>query len=441
MFLYIHAPRTPTGLSRNRFRLGGLLAFAMASGLAHAQGAGLGLDQALRIATQRSASTQAASASVQASREMAAKSDQLPDPMLKFGVDNLPVNGPDKFSLSRDFMTMRRVGIEQQWVSSDKRMVRAQRGQRGVEAEQASYLANVAKVREETAIAWINVLYAQRTVELLKALEHETSQDFSTGQAALRGAKVGTADVLQAQSTLAQAQDRTRKGEQALGSARTVLARWMAAPVASVASVAGTLPVLTSHVPNLAVEELEKYHPMLMNARRAISLADADTAVATSERNPDWRFEASYAQRGSQYSNMVSVGVSIPLPVNRSRRQDRDIAEKSALGTKARMQYEETLRELQAEIQDQSLTLASLNERAAQMKSQLLPAANQQVEVATAAYRSGTGSLAAVFNARRMALDARMQVLDVEKEAAVTWARLEFHVVPHDPASIERAEQ
>jgi outer membrane protein TolC len=70
-----------------------------------------------------------------------------------------------------------------------------------------------------------------------------------------------------------------------------------------------------------------------------------------------------------------------------------------------------------------------------------LPAANQQVEVAIAAYRSGTGSLAAVFNAKRMALDAQMQVLDVEKEAAITWAKLEYHVIPHNQVTAGRAEQ
>jgi outer membrane protein TolC len=440
MILHVHTPLAPTGQSRNPFRFSALMALALVSTFAQAQTAGLGLDQALQMATQRSASSQAAQASVQASREMALKADQLPDPMLKFGVDNLPVNGPDKFSLNRDFMTMRRVAIEQQWVSSDKRAARAQRGQRAVETEEASYLTNVAKVREETAVAWINVFYARQAVELLKALENETRQDLATGQAALRGGKMGASEVLQAQLTLSQAQDRTRKGEQALKTAQTALSRWVATPVEV---VAGALPALTSHVPNLTVEELEKYHPMLLSARRAITLADAETAVATRERNPDWRFEAGYAQRGSQYSNMVSVGITIPLPVNRAQRQDRDIAEKSALGTKARMQYEDALRELKAEIEDQSLTLASLKERVVQLKTHLLPAANQQVEVATAAYRSGTGSLAAVFNTKRMALDAQMQVLDVEKEAAITWTKLEYHVIPHNQVQVSagRVEQ
>src|SRR5690606_32349437 len=113
-------------------------------------------------------------------------------------------------------------------------------------------------------------------------------------------------------------------------------------------------------------------------ARRAINLADADSTVATRESNPDWSVEAAYSQRGSQYSNMVSFGISIPLPVNRAQKQNRDIAEKSALGTKARMQYEEALRDLQTDIESQSSTLESLKERIQQLNAQLLPAASQQ---------------------------------------------------------------
>jgi outer membrane protein TolC len=438
MFFSVNALPASESRVLRLIHLSALVALAFAPALSLAEPGGLTLNQALQLGVQHSASSQAVAASVQASREMAVKADQLPDPMLKLGVDNLPVTGEDKYSLTRDFMTMRRVGIEQQWVSSDKRTARAERGQRAVDAEEANYLANVADVRKETAVAWINVLFAQRSLELLKSLENETRQDLTTGQAALRGAKTGVADVLQAQLALTQAKDRTRKGEQVLRSARTALSRWIAVPVET---VAGTLPPLTSHVVNLPVEELEKYHPMLLAAKRAVALADAETTVATTERRPDWSFEAAYAQRGSQYSNMVSVGVSIPLPVNRVQKQDRDIAEKSALGTKARMQYEDARRQLQAEIEDQALTLSSLQERVSQLKSEFLPTANQQVELATAAYRSGTGSLAAVFNAKRMALDAQMQVLDVENEAATTWAKLEYHVIPHDQTAMRRADQ
>lgn len=438
MCLRIKTPLISNNQSRRLFQLGILLALTISSTGLHAQSAGLTLNEALRLSLQRAPLAKAAEASVQASREAAARADQLPDPTLKVGIDNVPVAGPDRFSTTRDFMTMRRVGIEQQWVSSNKRAARAERAQRAVGMEEGNYLESVAKIRDETARAWVNVLYSQRALALLKAMEKATAEDFAAMKAAHRGAKATASDVVQAQLTLAQAQDATRKAEQDLTNARIGLARWTVNPVEAVADES---PSLVSHVANLPMEELEKSHPMVLSARRAIDLADADTAVASRERRPDWTVEAGFSQRGSQYSNMVSIGVSIPLPVNRAQRQDRDVAEKSALGTKARLQYEDALREIQTEIRSQATTLTSLKERLAFFNSQLLPPASSQVDLATAAYRAGTGSLSAVFNARKMLLEKQLQATELEKEAALTWARLEHHLVPHDVVSAGKAAQ
>ncbi len=429
---------TPTRQSHRVCQLSVLIALAFGPTIVHAQTGGLTLDEALRLALQASPSTKAANASVDASREAAAKADQLPDPMLKVGLDNLPVTGKDKFSTTADFMTMRRIGIEQQWVSAEKRSARKERAQRAVEMEEGDSLANVAKVREETAKSWINVLFAQRSLALFKSIEKEMTDDLGAVQAAHRGAKASASDVLQAQMIRTQAQDAIRKAEQDLMSAQISLKRWTFVPAKTVADL---MPPLVSHVPGLTVADLEKYHPMVLTARRAENLAEADVVVAARERKPDWTFEAGFSQRGSQYSNMISVGVSIPLPVNRAQKQDRDIAEKSALRTKAQLQYEDALREMQTEIQTLSTTLTSLSDRAAQLTLQLLPPASEQVELAIAAYRAGTGSLTAVFNARRMLLEKQLQVTDLEKEAALTWAKLELHVIPHDMVSAGRAAQ
>jgi outer membrane protein TolC len=415
-----------------------ILACTLMPVLAHAQSTGLTLDQALQIASTASASNKAAQASVVASTEASAKADQLPDPTLKVGLDNLPVTGPDKFSTTADFMTMRRIGIEQQWVSSDKRKARLERSKRAVEAEEGAYLENVAKVREEAGKAWIAVLFTQRAAGLYNLIEKEMGEDLGAAQAAHRGAKASASDVLQAQLELVQGKDDTRKAEQEFKSARIGLSRWLRIPVDLVADAS---PPMTTHVADIALADLEKYHPMVLNARRAVTLADADTNVATKERTPDWSFEAGFAQRGSQYSNMISVGISIPLAVNRAQRQDRDVAEKSAIGTKARLQYEDAVLEQQAQIQMLSAELESIKERLTHLKSDLIPPASQQVELAVAAYRSGVGTLTAVFKSKRTLLEKQLQINELEKEAALTWAKLELHVIPHDMPNAARSEQ
>ncbi|WP_333992833.1 TolC family protein [Burkholderia orbicola] len=406
----------------------------LVAGAVHAQPSPLTLDAALQSATDRSASMQAAQASVLARSEAAVKAGQLPDPMLKAGIDNLPVNGGQRFTVGQDFMTMRRIGIEQEWVSGDKRRLRTALADEQVGRERAGYLVQLAAVRRQTATAWLDAVYAKQALALQQALLGHMNHELDATQASYRGAKASAGDVVQARAMLAQTQDQVLKAQQAYRTALIALARWTALPVTD---VAGTPPAPESFVSALPPDELRLSQPALVAAADDIAVAEADAAVANSERSPNWTWEIAYQQRGGAYSNMVSVGVSIPLPLNRKNRQNRDVAEKAALATKARLMYEDTLRQVQADIRTQSDTLASGRERIANLSAALLPAADQRVQLATAAYRAGTGSLADTFAARRAQLEAQLQVLDLRRDVSQTWAQLEYQVVPSAMAAAQ----
>ncbi|PAJ76981.1 TolC family protein [Burkholderia ubonensis] len=404
-----------------------LVAALLVAGVAHAQPAPFTLDAALQAATDRSSSMQAAQASVRASSEAAVKAGQLPDPMLKAGIDNLPVNGPQRFTIGQDFMTMRRIGIEQEWVSGEKRRLRSALANEMVGRERAGYLVQLANVRQQTAAAWLNAVYANKALALQQALLDHMRHELAATNASYRGAKASAADVVQAQAMLAQTQDQVLKAQQAYQTALIGLSRWTAVPVSD---VSGEPPAPESFVSSLPPDELRLSQPTLVAAADDIAVAEADTAVADSERSPNWTWELAYQQRGGAYSNMVSVGVTIPLPLNRKNRQNRDVAEKAELATRARLMYEDALRQVQADIRAQSATLASGRERIANLGRSLLPAADQRVQLANAAYRAGSGSLADTFAARRAQLEAQLQVLDLKREVSQTWAQLEYQVVP-----------
>lgn len=433
------APRLGTSRPlRAALQLALLTALSCASALAFGQAANLTLDEALRLATQASAANQAAQATVQASTEAAARAGQLPDPMLKLGIDNVPLSGPDQFSTTADFMTMRKLGIEQQWVSADKRAARQLRASRAVEAEQGAYLDTVARVRAEAGKAWLTMLYAQRALQLYRQLEQETAADLRAVRASHRGAQATATDVLQSQLEQAQAGDDTRRAEQELKAARIALKRWTRVQADAVADAA---PPLSAHAATKDEATLEQRHPAAIAAQRASALADADAALAVRERSPDWTFEAGFSQRGSQYANMFSFGVSIPLTVNRGQRQDREVAEKSALATSARLRRDDALLELRAQRDTMASELDSTRQRIAQLDADLLPAVREQAALATAAYRSGAGPLSAVFKARRTLLEKQLQLNELEKQAALTWARLELDLIPHELAQAAGAAQ
>ncbi|KVS41627.1 TolC family protein [Burkholderia ubonensis] len=409
-----------------------LVAALLVAGVAHAQQAPFTLDAALQAATDRSSSMQAAQASVRASSEAAVKAGQLPDPLLKAGIDNLPVNGPQRFTIGQDFMTMRRIGIEQEWVSGEKRRLRSALANEMVGRERAGYLVQLANVRQQTAAAWLNAVYANKALTLQQALLDHMRHELAATNASYRGAKASAADVVQAQAMLAQTQDQVLKAQQAYQTALIGLSRWTAVPVSE---VTGEPPAPESFVSLLSPDQLRLSQPTLVAAADDIAVAEADTAVADSERSPNWTWELAYQQRGGAYSNMVSVGVTIPLPLNRKNRQNRDVAEKAELATRARLIYEDALRQVQADIRAQSATLASGRERIANLGRSLLPAADQRVQLANAAYRAGSGSLADTFAARRAQLEAQLQVLDLKREVSQTWAQLEYQVVPSTMAA------
>jgi outer membrane protein TolC len=402
-------------------------ALLLASMATHAQETPITLEAALQAATDHSASMGAAQASVRASSEAAARAAQLPDPMLRAGVDNLPVTGQQKFTIGQDFMTMRRIGIEQEWVSSEKRRLRSALADDVVERERAGYLRQLANTRQQTATAWLNATYAKKAVVLQQELAEHMNHELEAIKATYRAAKSTAADVIQARAMLAQTQDQLLRARQSLQTALIGLSRWTATPVSD---VSGAPPAPLSYVTILPPEELREVQPVLVAASREIAVADADTSVANSNRSPNWSWDVAYQQRGGAYSNMVSIGVSIPLPINRKDRQDRDVNEKAELATRARLMYEDAQRQVEADIRAQSATLASGRERIASLSKSLLPAADQRVQLAAGAYRAGTGSLADTFAARRAQLDAELQVLDLQRDVSQTWAQLEYQVVP-----------
>jgi hypothetical protein len=123
LFFRVHCFRARALHSSQAARRNGFAALALLTAVALPQAgfpqSTLSLAEAQRIAVERSRQLAAQDASITASREMAVAAGQLPDAVLKFGIDNLPVDGADQFSVTRDFMTMRRIGVMQEFTRGE----------------------------------------------------------------------------------------------------------------------------------------------------------------------------------------------------------------------------------------------------------------------------------------------------------------------------------
>jgi outer membrane protein TolC len=383
----------------------------------------LTLDDAQRAAQARAPSLAAPVAAARAAREQAVAAAQRPDPVLRLSIDNLPIDGPERFSLTRDFMTMRSVGLMQTFTREDKRRTRAARFERLAELSQAEGGLRAAALRREVALAWFERRAQEARIEGLRAQRDETRLLADAAQAALRAGRGSASELPAALDAVAQLDQALLGAQGERDAARLALARWTGLPAD--VPLADPPALDRNSWAERGAAEREHRHPGLALAAARQTLADAEAQSARSEREPDWSAELMFSQRGSPYSNMVSFALSLPLPWDRPQRQDRELAASLARVDEARAEREELAREQQLETERWIAAWRAGRAQLALIDAQRVPLAQQRIDTALAAYRGGGGSLAAVLEARRAALALQLERIAVELDTARAWAQLD----------------
>lgn len=409
---------------------GALLACALLSGLgldgqqAIAAGTGLSLAQAQQRALDRSRALPARDASIAATRELAVAAGRLPDPVLRAGIDNLPVSGAERYNIGSDFMTMRRIGVTQELTAPDKRRLRASLLDRVADKASAEKDAEIVRIEQETALAWLDLYFAQQVADLGRQQLAQAQLDLEAAQAVYRSGKGPQGDVFAARGRIGSAEDRIAGFDVRVRAARSMLSRW-AGPGADIAQTG--LPDMDNV--RLDPDSLDSqlgHHPDIAVLNREEAIARTEAQLAEANRHPDWSVEVALQQRGQAYSNMLSVGVSVPLQWDRKNRQDRELAAKILRVDQVRDERQELLRAHTAEVRVMLDEWHSGRERSARYRRDLVPLALDQSAAVLAAYRGGKASLAEVLAARRNELDVRLQALQLEAETARRWAQLNF---------------
>ena len=163
--------------------------------------------------------------------------------------------------------------------------------------------------------------------------------------------------------------------------------------------------------------------------------------MAQVNKKPDWSVALMYSQRGSAYSNMVSLNVSVPLQWDQANRQDREVAAKLAMRDQVRAEREDMLRAHTAEVRAMIAEWENNRERSGRYERELVPLASQRTDATIAAFRGAKASLIDMLVARRNEIDVRLQALQLEMETARLWAQLNFLIPDGDVATHASANQ
>ncbi|MEJ8855919.1 TolC family protein [Variovorax robiniae] len=382
-----------------------------------AAAAPLSFDAALQLAVQRSEAARAARAGVQSARDASVAAGQLPDPVLRAGIENLPITGPDRFSTTNDSMTMKRIGISQEWVSQDKRSARQAAAQASTSREAVQAQAAIANTRLQTALAYVDAFYADEMLKLTTLMEHHAHEEFEAARARLSSATGSSQELLQLSGGKGIAEDDSAEIRQQQTAARFALQRWI-----------GLRPdeLVTMPVESVPTEEVYVAgHPSVAAMRQDLEVARQAAAVASTNRDPNWTWEVAYGQR-TGYSDMVTVGVSIPLAIARGDRQDRETAAKLALVEKSEAELAEATRAATAEYQVLSSDIERVWQRIERLRAGVVTPAAQRTAVATAGYRSNQTSLVTLFEARHAEVDVQRKLLALQRDLAKAQVQMKF---------------
>ncbi len=382
----------------------------------------LTLHEAVERAVVVSPEVEARIAAREAAQSLTHSSGKFPDPELIIGIDNLPIAGPDAWSLTNDSMTMRKIGLMQSFPGSSKRNLRTQRANDAEQLALAEQSTTMLDVKQGTAQAWIASYYAEQTLSRLRELRVDVELQSQLAEASVRSGRATVADAYESRAALLNVRDRILVAEQNVRRARAELARWLpedaARPLAN--------PPTFAHLPKAELLNNIDRHASLVAFDAQLGTARSEVALAESEKHPDWSVGVMYAKRGPDFEDMMSLEVRVGLPLFSGSRQDPVIASKRAELKRVTAERDAELRTHTAEVTQWIADWDGLLKRREVFEMEVLPLALERKQLATGAMQSGRGDARTALISQINYVEQQMKSLEVEAALGKTWAALNY---------------
>lgn len=390
---------------------------------------GLTFEQAIALAGTRAPSLAVRQAAVDSAAAASISAGELPDPRLIVGFENYPIDGPDRFSVTREPMTMGRVGVMQDVPNAAKRRARIETANARTTRERAQLALERVAVQRDAATAWIARYTLEQRLAALNALDAEIGVAQQTINAEIASGKRQPADALMIRQDTTLVAERRDELLRDIAKSTATLRR-LIGPAAN-ERLAGDLPRLGPDAHGLH-DRLDRHLELLATAAD-IDVARGELHEAQAATRPDWGWEVGYQKRASAFGDMVSVQVRIDLPLLQARRQEPQILSRQKEVTRLEAELE-NMRARHVEELDQMLAERDeLVRRVERLRNVTTGLAEQRMQLQLASYGAGKGDLAAVLSARKDVIETRLKTLEAQAQLASTEAKLAYFIAEEKP--------
>jgi outer membrane protein, heavy metal efflux system len=357
-----------------------------------------------------------------------------PDPTLLAGIENLPL-GREPATVSEhgtgvsggpDPMTMRMVGVSQTIPYPGKLRLQRAIAEREVDAASASVEVARQQLVSDTKGAYYEVVFLDRAVRVVKENQAALGMLIRTTEAQYGVGQTTQRDVLSARI------DATRLAETAstlLERRRAALARLNAlldhpsdAPLDSamlppnveraaigdssgdVRFASATLGARVAASPLPALTELQdeaiRESAELREHEAMIAVQTARLELSRKEYLPDVGFSVQYGQRGGALPDMLSATLSLPIPLQKRRKQDELAAEAAGTLASLHAEHEAKVNALRSDIARLVSELERQRTQLALYRKAILPQAHAALASSTSNYEVGKAELSGVLGSQ-----------------------------------------
>jgi outer membrane protein TolC len=403
------------------FWLSGVL---FAASVSAAYAAEFSLQQTLTAAEHYSAELSANRNQSNALSAMADSARELPDPKLKFGIENVPVQGSNSHRFTREGMTMQRIGIMQDYVSEEKRDRKAET----ILAQSASSAAKAEVIRatlqRATAQAWLDLALSQKIVVAAQKLVNETERQVGVQKATVASGSSPASSVVDIRMALLGMEDKVTLAQRDVVLAQT---RLLQLTGEKIDDTSGALPRYQRLPADPEIlEQSVGEHPEVVEAAREADVAKARSAQSAVAAKPNVGVVVYYSHRADDYDDMAGVMFTIDLPLFKSQRQDKDLAADMSRSMQANDELAIASSERVALVRTLVAQYQAAQTLWQRQQEEILPLQQQRLSLIEAQYRSGQSTLADLLSARRTLLDTELSAHSAEKIVAETWVAIRY---------------
>jgi len=368
---------------------------------------------------------QAMQAKAAALEARAVVAGELPDPMLRVGLNNFPI---ESGGFRTDGMTHAAIGLRQAFPAGKTRSFSAR--QFNLLAAEMNENAEARSRNVLTAVrnTWLDLYYWEQAHALVSE-SRPFFDDLATVTRSLYAVgRKSQQDVLRAELELSRLQDRLIDIERQRSRAQAALGEWVGGdagrPLARKLPGWDRLPRLESLQAKLSE------HPVLRAADAQIKARSAGVDLAKERSKPGWALDLGYSYRegflptGEPRSDFISLGVTIDLPFFSRKSVDSTLSAALQERSAAASSREQTLRGLQGQLAAEHARWRDLTRRLSLYDTRILNQANDNAEASMLAYQSDRGDFADVMRAYIDDLNTRIDHIRLQVERAQSYAVL-----------------